>query len=84
MEPFIVHAQLPNVDNSVLETDKVKIILSVNGRFKGTKEFAKGVDEQTVLKAFKTDPEFQALFDQPLARVVFVPNRIINVLLKSE
>lgn len=83
LEPFVVKQAISLVDYQLFETAKTKVILSINGKFKAAKEFTKGSLEIDVLESFKQDKEINDILNQPIERVVYVQDRIINVLLKK-
>jgi leucyl-tRNA synthetase len=70
----------PTYDERKLVTDTVTIAIQVAGKLKGTVVVSQGAGEMEVLEAVRTSPKLGPLLAQSPGRVVFVPNRILNII----
>jgi leucyl-tRNA synthetase len=72
----------PEFDNKLIEDKTVEIIVQINGKVKGklTVNFASA---ENVVKeeALKLEVVKQAMISETIKRVVFVPNRLINLVI---
>ena len=96
MSPFIPHFTsecLSNIDKKqvnwpiALEKDLVEeninFVVQINGKKRALLKVQKDLDEKTILKLIQTDSEETKKFlkDQKIKRVIFVSNRLINIIL---
>ena len=96
MSPFIPHFTsecLSNIDKKqvswpiALEKDLVEesinFVVQINGKKRALLKVKKDLDEKTILKLIQTDSEKTKKFlkDQKIKRVIFVTNRLINIIL---
>ncbi len=75
-----VHASdWPVHDEKYLMSSTMKIVIQVNGKFRGEVEVDKSTDEATVVaKAKEVDKVQQHLAGKKIAREIYVPGRLIN------
>lgn len=74
------NAPYPKVDPKYLEDPTVLYIVQVNGKVRGRYELPKDREEATVLEAAKKDPHIQKFIGgQDIKKVVFVPNKLLNI-----
>jgi leucyl-tRNA synthetase len=70
----------PDVDNSKLVSDDVKIVFQVNGKFRGQSLIPKSSTEEDVLALAKKEPRVIAQIEgKTIRKVVFVPGKILNI-----
>ena len=71
----------PTADASLLVEDSVTIGVQVNGKMRGTIELPRDSSQESAQQAaFDLDTVAKAIAAKPVRKVIFVPNRIINVL----
>lgn len=78
-EESIHRASWPTADTKHLFDEMVTIAVQVNGKMRGTVTVASGADERTVLEVAKADPILGPKIEGTLVRVIYVPNRILNL-----
>ncbi len=70
----------PTWDESYLETDTVKIPIQVNGKVRVTLDLAKDITENEIIDIAKSNEKVAPyLNDRELRKVIFVPGRILNL-----
>jgi leucyl-tRNA synthetase len=70
----------PEVDESALVDDTIKVAVQVNGKVRATLEIAADADKATVLEAAKAHDNVQKhLAGKPLRREIYVPGRLVNL-----
>lgn len=76
-----VHTAIwPTWDDKYLVEDTVTIAIQVNGKVRGEIKIAKDSDQTAVETAAKTDENVAIyLKDQEIKRVIYVPNRLLNI-----
>lgn len=74
----------PDVDKKYLEDDTITYIVQVNGKVRGRFDLPKDQNEDVVMKAARGEERIMRFIDgKELVKVVFVPNRLINIVLKE-
>jgi leucyl-tRNA synthetase len=74
----------PEVDESLLKTDEVKIGLLVNGKPRGEATVSKDASQEDVLEIAKADPKVSAHMEgKSIVKVIYVPGKILNVVLRG-
>jgi len=72
----------PQFDPKKIIDQTVEVIIQVNGKIKGKVIVQTGsTEEQVKLLALGMEPVKQALVEESVKRVVFVPNRLINLVI---
>jgi len=72
----------PKFDPALVIDQTVEIIIQINGKVKGKLTMARGVDQKLVeAEAMKLEPIKQALASDTVKRAVFVPNRLLNLVI---
>ena len=70
----------PVADDAQLVEDSVEVALQVNGKLRGTVNLPKDCDQATAERAaFEVDGLKNAIAGKDVRKIIFVPNRIINV-----
>ncbi|MCQ2281902.1 MAG: leucine--tRNA ligase [Bacteroidales bacterium] len=78
----VCDAQWPEFDASLLVQDSFKYPVSFNGKMRLTLELPNGISQEEAIAAVKADALAQKWLDgKEPKRVVFVPNKIINIVL---
>lgn len=75
-------SEWPSFDESKLESDEIKIAVQVNGKVRAVISTTRGVDQEEVLAEAKAlDDVAKWLGDNPLKKVIFVPDKLINIVI---
>lgn len=70
----------PNVDESKLMSDEIKIVFQVNGKFRGQSSVSKSSSKENVLNLAKQEPRVIAQIEgKTIRKVIFVPGKILNI-----
>ena len=78
-----VQGRWPSHDGALLAEEAVEIAVQVNGKLRGRVEVPRGVTADAALGAARTDTRVQAAIGQRrILRTVFVPDRLLNVVLE--
>ncbi len=73
----------PAVDPALLVDDVAEVVVQVNGRTRSRVSVARGALEGVVVGAAKADPQVVKFLEgKELAKVVYVPNRLLNLVVK--
>lgn len=77
-----VHTQAwPVFDESLAKDEEVTIAVQVNGKVRGSVVVANDSDEATVLEVVKGEDKLSRWLEGEPKKVIFVPNRLINLVL---
>lgn len=81
---YSIHQQpFPEADAALAEDRYVTIGVQVNGKVRGSVTIPTGADEETAVAAGKADVGVaKYLAQQEIAKVIYVPNRILNFIVK--
>lgn len=72
----------PAVDERYLVNDSVTVVVQINGKMRGSLQLPRDRAEAEVLAMAKENPAIQRYLDgQTIRKVVFVPNRLMNLVL---
>jgi leucyl-tRNA synthetase len=78
----VLNSKWPSFDTRLIHETSVQIAVQINGRTRGTIAVPLKSEKEFVLRQIEADPKFKIyLADKEIKRVVFVPDRIINILL---
>ena len=73
----------PEFDKSILDTEKIKFVIQINGKKKAILSATKDIDEKTLMDQIKKDVKMGKIFEEKeINKVFFVKNRLINILTK--
>jgi len=79
----IFRAPWPKVDLEALVTDEIEVPVQVNGKVRARLRLAPGASQEEALEqARKNDPVAQQLEGKKLARVIWVPDKLLNLVAK--
>jgi len=77
-------AQWPTYDASLVQDQTVTIAVQVNGKTRGTVTTSPTATQQDVLALAQADEKLSKhIADQTIAKVIYVPGRILNVIVKG-
>lgn len=79
----VCDSQWPEFDPAYLKEDSEKLGISFNGKTRFTMEFAPDADRQTIEKAVLESPDSAKYLEgKQVVKVIVVPHRIVNVVIK--
>jgi leucyl-tRNA synthetase len=70
----------PKVDEKFLASQSVTFVVQVNGKLRGTIELTKEASQDQVFELAKADPKIHAHILGDIKKVIFVPNKLLNIL----
>ncbi|MEX0705691.1 MAG: class I tRNA ligase family protein, partial [Nitriliruptoraceae bacterium] len=73
----------PTADASLLVDDRVELVVQVNGRVRGRVTVPAGASEQDVETAARTDDAVAGHLGGEVVKVVVVPDRLVNFVVRS-
>lgn len=80
---YISNEPWPAVRKQYLQNSQVSIVCQINGKKRAVIEVPAGSDKETVLTLARTDKGLQKyLLDQEVIRIIFVPDKILNLIIK--
>lgn len=83
-ETTSVHiASWPLADSARMMSDTVTLSVQINGKMRGTLEVERDAIESAVLELLKSNPELSTKIQGEIIRVIFVQNKIINLILQA-
>ena len=81
-ETLLADTAWPVADPNLLVENSVTIAVQVNGKLRGTLELAKDSDQKSTEEAaLSLHNVASAIGDKPIRKVIFVPDRIVNVVI---
>ena len=73
----------PKVDTKLIQQEKIKIAIQINGRTRDVIEIEKGIEQTSVEKLCRENTKINAqLLRQSVDKIIFVKDRIINFIIK--
>ena len=76
--------QWPETNIDILEEDKIDYVIQINGKKRAILNENKDMDEETLLVKIKTNKISQKyLKDKSINKIIFVKNRLINLLINE-
>lgn len=83
-ESTSIHATTwPSADSAFLTDDTVSLSVQINGKMRGLISIPHDADEEVALSAVKSDPLLAQKITSEIIRVVYVKNKIVNLILKG-
>ena len=78
--PFVAETAWPVSDPALLISDEVLLVVQVNGKVRGKLTVPAGLSEDEAIAAARADDKVAThLGDRPVRKTVFVPDRLLNV-----
>jgi len=78
----LTHVPYPKIDIRCLEDAVITYVVQINGKVRGRFELPKDADQEKILAAAKVHPLISRYLDgQSIERVIFVPNKLLNLVL---
>lgn len=76
------YAAFPVADPAFLEDEVVTYVIQVNGRLRARLDLPKDESEEVISSLAQDHPNVQKFIDgKPIGKVIFVPNRLLNIVL---
>lgn len=76
------YAPLPVVDEKYLQDETITYVVQINGKVRGRFELPKDQNQEAILQAAKIHPNIAKFINgHPIQKVVFVPNKLLNIVL---
>lgn len=82
-EDFSIHKSIwPTVDETMLETDEVTVVIQVNGKVRDQLVVSKDISEEEIVKKAK-DSEKAARFleGQTVKKTIYIPGKVVNIVI---
>jgi leucyl-tRNA synthetase len=78
--PFVADTPWPSAEAALLAHDEVLLVVQVNGKVRGKLTVPAGLSENDAIVAARADEKVAAhLGERPIRKTVFVPDRLLNV-----
>ena len=82
-EDFIEKSGWPKWNEEFLKSDEIQFIVQVNGKLRGKIKFAVGAEKDEILALAKNEDNVSKfLQDKEIVKEIFVPNKLINFVIK--
>lgn len=81
-EGSVAHADWPKADPRYLVEDQVTYVVQINGKVRGQYRLPKDEKEESLLKIALADPVVAKHITGDIAKVVFVPNKLLSLVIK--
>ncbi|MDQ5858513.1 MAG: class I tRNA ligase family protein, partial [Acidobacteriota bacterium] len=79
-EPFLLEAAWPEFDPELATSQRVTLVVQVNGRVRGRLDVERGEGEAGALALARQDEKIRPWVEgKEIARAVFVPDRLLNL-----
>ncbi|MDN3508707.1 MAG: leucine--tRNA ligase [Candidatus Neptunochlamydia sp.] len=78
----LMYASFPKTDPKFLTEDSVTYVIQVNGKFRGKWELPKGQIKESLLEAVQKDKKMAKYLTGEIVKVIFVPEKLLNILVK--
>jgi len=82
-EESVTHAPWPKVDPKWLQDAVVTYVVQINGKLRGRFEMPKDRSQEEILSYARTQEGVQRHLTSEIEKVIFVPNKLLNIVLKT-
>ncbi len=79
----IAYAPIPSVDPAYLTDDTATYVVQINGKLRARFERPKDQTEEEILSHVRSLPDLQKFLEGDIVKTVFVPNKLLNIVVKS-
>lgn len=84
MKEPLSYAPFPIADEKYLQDDVVTYVVQVNGKLRGRLELPKDRSQEEIFEKAGKHPNIASFLDgQTISKVIFVPNKLLNIVLKA-
>jgi leucyl-tRNA synthetase len=73
----------PEADRSLLRSEEVTIVVQVNGKLRGRVSVGAGSKESEVVRVVTADPQLAAHLSGGIVKTVYVPDKLLNVVVRG-
>ena len=71
-------------DKTLLEDEKVNLVIQINGKKRGILNCKKGLDQNDILEFAKIDKNiWKYLGNKKIKKIIFIKDKLINILLNE-
>ena len=81
-EESLTYIPFPKVDPSYLVDDNRTYVVQINGKMRGKWELPKGKNQDELLGLVKDDPRISKYLEGGIKKVIFVPDKLLNIVVK--
>lgn len=78
----IAYAPIPAVDPQYLVDETTIYIVQVNGKVRGRFELPKDQTEKELMRLIQKQPEIEKHIVGEILKTIFIPNKLLNIVLK--
>jgi leucyl-tRNA synthetase len=82
-EGTITYAPFPEADPQYLVEENATYVVQVNGKFRGKYDLPRGQTKDSLLDAVQKDEKLVSYMSGEIVKVIFVPDKLINVVVKA-
>jgi len=82
-EGGLTHAPWPKVDPKLLVESQTTYVIQVNGKVRARLELDKGLSQEKLVELAKKMPILERFLDGDIVKVIFVPDKILNLVVKK-
>ena len=76
------HANWPTVSEEELVEEEINFVVQINGKKRSLLKVKRDINEDEILNEIKSNTETQKILkDQKIQKTIFVPNRLINIII---
>ena len=79
----VFDAGWPSHDPALVAEERVTMAVQVNGKTRGTIQGGRDATQDDAMAAVMTNPALAKFITSPPTRVIFVPGRLVNVIVKG-
>ena len=80
MEEELLNTDWPTVDSSALISEKVMLIIQINGKLRAKIEIEADADDKKIQEAVLSEPQISRRIENaPIKKFVIVPGRLVNI-----
>ena len=77
------HANWPTVSKEELVEEDINFVVQINGKKRSLLKVKRDINEDEILNEIKSNTETQKILkDQKIQKTIFVPNRLINIIIR--
>lgn len=82
---LLAYAPFPVADAKYLKDETVTYVVQINGKLRGRFDLPSDLNQELLLKAALDHPQIQKYVDgQSIEKVIFVPNKLLNLVIKEK
>ncbi len=81
--PNILQSTFPTFSEEALKTDRVKLVVQINGKLRSEIVVAKSADEETIKNAALANEKIREhIANKSPQKIIYVPDRLINIVVR--